>query len=223
MGVRRRSALVSAAVAIAALSSGAGVARSANGSPYASDLVMRGDIPQINPYTLTIARVRRPTLRVVYGDAVARWMRSHGFAGGAAEVPQFQEPGVTRPDSGEAQASVAAFRHSAGAAASAARYLRFNQVISDERGRAPLRVAAVPSARILVVYGKHTGGTASHPAAAVAIWTEGSCMLSVSVGGYTAKAKESYTRYAERVLHRIEGRTDGRCSVRRWRYGGGLV
>jgi hypothetical protein len=222
MGLPTKSVLATAAVAIAALVSTAGPAGAAAATPYSSYLVKRGDIPQINPATLAIGRVTRPALRAVYGERVGHWIRTHGFAGGAAEDPQFQEPGVKAPYSGQVEASVAAFHHHAGAAGAEARYLAYNRAVSASRQRTPLLIPRVPSARIIVVYGTHTGGTATHPAAAVAIWTEGRCMLSVSVGGYTAKARESYTRYAERVLDRVERRTHGRCSARPWLYRGGL-
>jgi len=187
--------------------------RSAAASPYARYLVERADIPGI-AFAPTIVPLRRSTLRLLFGESTAHWIRSHGFTGGAADAPQFDEPGVRRPDTGLAQSAIAAFRTRVAATGAAARFLAFNVAVSGARRRAPLRIPGVPSARLVVEYGRLTGGTVGHPAAAAAIWTEGRCMLSVSVGGDTARARESYTRYTERVLRRIERRTDGVCPTR---------
>jgi hypothetical protein len=214
-----KSHLAAAAAAITALSLAPAVARSAATatatSRYAPYLVQPGDLPGLNPDTMSVARLTRPTLRVVYGQSVAHWIRSHGFTGGAAEDPRFNEPGVSRPYTGEVQAAVASFRRPDAATVAGARFLAFNEAVSGSRHRPPLRVSHVPGARLVVEYGRHTGGTASHPAAAAAIWTEGRCMLSVSVGGDTSSARESATRYAERVLYRVERRTHGGCSMHR--------
>jgi hypothetical protein len=209
-----RAGLAAAIVALGLLSlapGGAAVAFHLPESPLARYLVRRADIPRMNPDTLFVVRVRTRALRAVYGQSVAHWMRSHGVVSAAAEDPQFTEPGVARPFTGEAQAAVAVLRSKVDATGAAARYLAFNRAVSDSRHRPPLGVPHVPTASLLVVYGRHTGGTVSHPAAAVVIWTEGRCMVSVSVGGDTAKARESFTRYAERVLYRVERRTHGRC------------
>src|SRR5579875_437103 len=210
-----RSAATSAALAPAAAGPAAtpGDPRSAATSPYAPYLVERTDIPGI-PFAPTVVPLRASTLRLLYGASTAHWIRAHGFVGGAADAPQFAEPGVRRPDTGLAQAALAAFRTKAAAAGAAARFLAFNVAVSGARHRSPRRLPGVPSARLVVEYGHLTGGTVGHPAAAAAIWTEGRCMLSVSVGGDTARARESYTRYTERVLRRIERRTDGVCPTR---------
>ena len=217
-----RSRLAGAAAAVAVSTIVAGGAQAASRSPYAPYLVRRGDIPGISPFTTTVVPLTGPELRGIFGQATAHWSRSHGFKGGAFDAPQFDEPGVRRPDTGQVEAAVVAFGSTARARAGAARLLGFTRAVSQARGRPPLRVPGIPSASLVVEYGRVTGGTPSHPAAAAAIWIEGSCMLSVSIGGDTARARESYTRYTERSMYRIEHRTQGRCSERELRFGGGL-
>jgi hypothetical protein len=217
-----RSRLAGAAAAIAVLTAAVGGAQAASDSPYAPYLVQRGDIPGISPYTTAVVPLKGSELRGLFGQPTAHWARSHGFDGGGFTAPQFNEPGVQRPYTGQVEAAVIVFRSPARARDGAARFLGFTRAVSEARHRPPLRVPHIPSASLVIEYGKVTGGTPAHPAAAAAIWTEGNCMLSVSIGGYTARARESYTRYTERSMYRIERRTHGRCSAARLRFRGGL-